>query len=57
MLRWTLTFLVITLISAIFGFTTLIADEVGRSIFKHLFYVFLVFLVISLIAGVFRRPD
>ena len=49
MLRWALMFLVIALVSALFGFT----DVAGTSMFaaKILFFVFLVLFVISLVAG------
>jgi uncharacterized membrane protein YtjA (UPF0391 family) len=49
MLRWALIFLVVALISALFGFT----DVAGTSIVaaKILFFVFLVLFVISLITG------
>ena len=49
MLRWALLFLVVALISALFGFT----DVAGTSMVaaKILFFVFLVMFVISLILG------
>jgi uncharacterized membrane protein YtjA (UPF0391 family) len=49
MLRWALLFLVVALISALFGFT----DVAGTSIVaaKILFFVFLVMFVVSLILG------
>ena len=49
MLRWALMFLVIALVSALFGFTTV----AGESLFaaKILFFVFLVLFVVSLVAG------
>ena len=55
MLRWTITFLVIALIAAVFGFTGIAAG--AAEIAKIIFYIFLAFLVISLIAGAFRRTD
>jgi len=49
MLRWAVMFLVIALISALFGFT----DVAGTSMVaaKILFFVFLVLFVISLVIG------
>lgn len=49
MLRWALMFLVIALISALFGFT----DVAGTSMVaaKILFFVFLVLFVVSLVVG------
>ncbi len=49
MLRWVITFLVIALIAALFGFGNI--AEGAASIAKILFYIFLVLFVISLIAG------
>jgi uncharacterized membrane protein YtjA (UPF0391 family) len=53
MLRWALLFLVVALISALFGFT----DVAGTSIVaaKILFFVFLVMFVVSLVMGT-REP-
>ena len=55
MLRWALMFLVIALISALFGFT----DVAGTSMVaaKILFFVFLVMFVISLIMGTRSTRD
>jgi len=49
MLRWALLFLVVALISALFGFT----DVAGTSMVaaKILFFVFLVMFVVSLVMG------
>jgi uncharacterized membrane protein YtjA (UPF0391 family) len=55
MLRWTITFLVVTIIAAIFGFTGIASG--AKEIAGILFYIFLVLFVISLIAGSFRRTD
>lgn len=55
MLRWTLTFLIIALVAAVFGFTGIAAG--AAEIAKIIFYIFLVFFVISLIAGAFRRVE
>ncbi len=49
MLRWSLAFLVIALVAALFGFTGIAAG--AASIAKILFFVFLVLFVIALIAG------
>ena len=48
MLGWALTFLVIALIAAVFGFGGLAGASVG--IAKMLFFVFLVLFVISMVA-------
>ena len=55
MLRWTITFLIIALVAAVFGFTGIAAG--AAEIAKIIFYIFLVVFVISLIAGAFRRTD
>jgi uncharacterized membrane protein YtjA (UPF0391 family) len=55
MLRWTLIFLVIAVIAAIFGGGGIAAG--AASIAKIHFYNFLVLFVLSLIAGGFRRVD
>lgn len=49
MLRWALMFLVIALVAALFGFTSV----AGTSMFaaRILFFVFLVLFVVSLVAG------
>jgi uncharacterized membrane protein YtjA (UPF0391 family) len=49
MLRWALLFLIVALISALFGFT----DVAGTSMVaaKILFFVFLVMFIISLVLG------
>ncbi|HVO33681.1 MAG TPA: DUF1328 domain-containing protein [Elusimicrobiota bacterium] len=46
MLNWTLTFLVVALVAALFGFTGIAASAAG--IAKILFGIFLVLFVISL---------
>lgn len=55
MLRWALMFLVIALISALFGFT----DVAGTSMVaaKILFFVFLVMFVVSLVMGTRSTRD
>ena len=52
MLGWALTFLVIALIAALLGFTTIVGPAIG--IAKILFVVFLVLFVVSLIANAAR---
>ena len=49
MLSWVIAFLVLALIAALFGFTGLFVAAAG--IAKILFFIFLVLLVISLLAG------
>ncbi len=49
MLRWTVIFLVVAIIAAIFGFGGIAAG--AESIAKVLFFIFIVLFVISLIAG------
>ncbi len=49
MLRWVLTFLVIALIAALFGFTDLAAG--AAAIAKVIFYIFVVLLIVSLLFG------
>ena len=49
MLRWTVTFLVIAIIAAIFGFGNIAAG--AASIAKILFYIFVVLFVLSLLFG------
>jgi uncharacterized membrane protein YtjA (UPF0391 family) len=53
MLRWSLTFFVVAIIAAIFGFGGIAA---GAAYFaKVLFFVFLVLFLISLVGGLFRK--
>lgn len=49
MISWAITFLVIALIAALLGFTTIMGTSIA--IAKILFFVFLVLFVISLIMG------
>jgi uncharacterized membrane protein YtjA (UPF0391 family) len=49
MLSWAITFLIIALIAAVLGFTTIAGTSIG--IAKILFFVFLILFAISLIAG------
>jgi uncharacterized membrane protein YtjA (UPF0391 family) len=55
MLRWALLFLIVALISALFGFT----DVAGTSMVaaKILFFVFLVMFIISLVLGTRSTRD
>ncbi len=52
MLSWALTFFVIALIAALFGFGGLAASAAG--IAKVLFFIFVVLFVVSLIVGTVR---
>lgn len=49
MLGWALTFLVVALVAALFGFTGIYVAAAG--IARILFFLFLVLFIISLIAG------
>lgn len=53
LLRWTLIFLVIALVAAVFGFGGVAADF--ATIGKILFFVFIVLFVVSLFYGRGRR--
>lgn len=55
MLSWELTFFVLALVAAVFGFGGIAAGavEIGRI----LFFLFLVLFVVSLITGGIRRRD
>jgi uncharacterized membrane protein YtjA (UPF0391 family) len=55
MLSWALTFLIIALIAAVFGFGGIYVAAAG--IAKILFFVFIVLFVISLISGGVARRD
>ena len=52
MLGWAITFLILGLIAAVFGFTGIAAG--AAEIAKILFYIFLVVFVVTLLLGVFR---
>lgn len=52
MLNWALTFLVIALIAALLGFTSIAGAAMG--IAKILFYVFLILFLVSLVGHLFR---
>ncbi len=53
MLYWALVFFVIAIIAGVFGFTGIFAAASG--IAQILFYVFIVLLIVSLLAGGLRR--
>jgi uncharacterized membrane protein YtjA (UPF0391 family) len=53
MLNYAVSFLVIALIAALFGFTGIAAGAV--EIARVLFFVFIILFVVSLIMGVLRR--
>jgi uncharacterized membrane protein YtjA (UPF0391 family) len=53
MLHWSLTFFVLALVAAVFGFGVIASAAAG--IAKILFFLFLVLFVISLISGGLRR--
>ena len=54
MLYWSVVFLIIALIAALFGFTGVYVAAAG--IAKILFFVFLVLFILSLLTGTMRRP-
>ncbi len=49
MLNWTVTFLILSLVALVLGFTRIAASFAG--IAKILFFVFLVLLIISFVTG------
>lgn len=53
MLGWALTFFIIALVAAVFGFTGIAAAATGVA--KVLFFVFLVLFLVSLVMGTMRR--
>jgi uncharacterized membrane protein YtjA (UPF0391 family) len=53
MLRWAIVFLVVALIAALFGFTTVAGTAYLAA--KIVFFVFLVLFVLSLLLG-YRQP-
>lgn len=55
MLKWAITFLVIAIIAAVFGFGGI--AEGATDIAQILFYIFLVLFVVSLLFGGFRKPS
>ena len=54
MLRWALLFLVVALVSALFGFTNVAGVSMDAA--RILFFVFLVLFVFSLLLGGTRTP-
>ena len=55
MLRWALLFLVVALISALFGFTEVAGTSIVAA--KILFFVFLIMFVVSLVMGTRSTRD
>jgi uncharacterized membrane protein YtjA (UPF0391 family) len=55
MLSWAITFLIIALVAAVFGFGGIYVAAAG--IAKILFFVFIVLFVISLVSGGMARRD
>lgn len=53
MLSWSITFFIVALIAAVFGFGNI--AESATSIAKVLFFIFLILFVLSLVTGMFRR--
>jgi uncharacterized membrane protein YtjA (UPF0391 family) len=53
MLNWALTFFIIAIIAAVFGFGGVAVAAAGVA--KICFYLFLILFVISLVAGLTRR--
>ncbi len=53
MLRWTIIFIVIAIIAAIFGWGEIYKD--AQSIAQILFFIFIVLFVISLLSRLFKR--
>jgi len=53
MLGWTITFLIVALVAAAFGFGGIAVAAAG--IAKILFFVFLVLFLVSLLSGLMRR--
>lgn len=53
MLSWAVTFFIIALVAAMFGFTGIAVAATG--IAKILFYIFLVLFLVSLIGGLLQR--
>ncbi|MDB5318751.1 MAG: hypothetical protein JWN40_382 [Phycisphaerales bacterium] len=54
MLYWAAVFFIISIIAAVFGFGGVAAG--ASSIATILFWIFLVLFIVSLLAGVVRRP-
>ncbi|TVR49187.1 MAG: DUF1328 domain-containing protein [Puniceicoccaceae bacterium] len=54
MLYWAAVFLIIAVIAAVFGFSGI--AEASMGIAQILFVIFLILFVVSLLAGLLRRP-
>lgn len=54
MLRWSLSFLILALIAGLFGFGGIASAAVG--IAQILLFVFLLLFLVTLVAGLARRP-
>ena len=54
MLNWALAFLVFALIAALFGFGNIAGAASSIAVF--LFWIFVVLFLVSLVAGLLRRP-
>jgi uncharacterized membrane protein YtjA (UPF0391 family) len=55
MLRWALGFLIVAIIAALFGFGGVATASVG--IAKLLFFLFLIGFLVTLVLGLFSRPQ
>ncbi len=55
MLRWALGFLIVAIIAALFGFGGIATASVG--IAKLLFFLFLIGFLVTLVLGLFSRPQ
>jgi len=55
MLSWALAFFIIAVIAAIFGFGPIVTLAVAE-LAKILFVVFVILFLVSLVAGLLRRP-
>lgn len=53
MLRWTIIFIIIAIVAAIFGWGGI--SDGAESIAKILFFIFIILFVLSLIGRLFRR--
>jgi uncharacterized membrane protein YtjA (UPF0391 family) len=52
MLNWAVTFLVVALVAAVLGFTSIAGAAIGVA--KILFYIFLILFLVSLFSHLFR---
>jgi uncharacterized membrane protein YtjA (UPF0391 family) len=55
MLSWALTFLIFSLVAALFGFSGIASTSAGVA--QVLFYIFVGLFLLSLVTGMFRRGD